>query len=137
LTSQHVAEIGDAEELNELQKQALDLIKAKKNVFVTGSAGTGKSFLLHHVLKYVRNTYKRHEWVATASTGSAAIPLGGQTLHSFAGVGVPGVVKDFEKAWNKSDKWRGLQVLIIDEISMISGEFLDLLSNVVSQIRGK
>jgi len=138
LTSQHVAEIGDAEELNELQKQALDLIKAKKNVFVTGPAGTGKGLIASRItLKYVRNTYKRHEWVATASTGSAAIPLGGQTLHSFAGVGVPGVVKDFEKAWNKSDKWRGLQVLIIDEISMISGEFLDLLSNVVSQIRGK
>jgi hypothetical protein len=75
--------------------------------------------------------------VVVASTGVAALNVNGQTLHKFAGCGVPRRVSDFEKMWAKEtrQRWRDVETLIFDEISMTSGTFLDALSKVVTEIR--
>jgi len=129
---------GAATSLSEEQSRALDLIKQGRNVFVTGVAGTGKSLVLKKTLEYVQEHYDPKEYVAVAPTGSTAIALEGQTMHSFAGIGIPKIYKDFRKMKtnkNLRKKWENLKVLILDEVSMISGEFFDSLSKVVSDIR--
>jgi len=71
----------------------------------------------------------------TASTGIAALEIGGTTLHSAAGIGIPYEIKDFNKMWNLKNKWRNLSVLVIDEISMISGELFEYLEQTICKIR--
>ena len=65
---------------SQLNKRPLCQLSRK----VTGFAGTGKSFVLKHLIKTLSN----EGLYATSSTGISAIPLGGMTLHSFAGIGI-------------------------------------------------
>lgn len=104
-------------------------------MFLAGPGGTGKSVVLREIIKNLSKKYNQGEWAAVASTGIAAVPISGQTLHKFAGCGVPVVKKDFGKCWDKRVKWRSLKVLVIEEISTVSGEFFDDLSEIVSKIR--
>lgn len=72
-------------------KQQMEVLKAitqQKSVFITGSAGTGKSFIIEDALRVLRQMYGEDAVFVTASTGLAACALGGITLHSFAGVGI-------------------------------------------------
>lgn len=76
-------------DLNAEQQSAADHILAGNNVFLTGSAGTGKTFLLRYVIQEMEKLHGETGAVAvTAPTGIAAINIGGQTIHSFAGIGL-------------------------------------------------
>lgn len=68
------------------QIQVLDKVKAGKNVFFTGSAGTGKSVLLREIIKYCGGPSPM--LAVTASTGIASVNIGGSTIHSWAGIGL-------------------------------------------------
>jgi len=100
-----------------------------KNIFLTGKAGTGKTTFLH---KLRDNTPKR--MIVTAPTGVAAINAGGVTLHSFFqmpfGPYVPGsdVHRQAEQRRLSKEKIniiKGLDLLVIDEISMVRADLLD------------
>ena len=126
------------QQMSDEQALALSLIKEGRNVFLTGVAGTGKSLVLKKALEHIKGTFEDNEYVAVAPTGSTAVVLEGQTVHSFAGIGIPKIYTDFRKM--KSNKkikarWENLKVLLLDEVSMVSGEFFDSLSTVVSDIR--
>lgn len=77
---------GEGITLSQEQKEALNLVKAGKSVFFTGSAGTGKSVLLREIISWCRSSGRNY--AVTASTGIAAINIGGCTLHSWAGIGL-------------------------------------------------
>ena len=140
------------ERANEAQRRVLKLVREKKNVFYTGSAGTGKSFTTRLIIEAFRKQYgdKFNRRVAVvAPTGIAAANVDGTTIHRAAGVGVPGQLRDFGRIWEKrvdvpglspDEKapllWRELEHLIIDEVSMLSGEFLDRLDAEVRKVRG-
>ncbi len=106
-----------------LQVSALKILKAGQNVFLTGSAGAGKTYLLNQYIAYLR---ERGIAVAvTASTGIAATHIGGQTIHSWSGLGIKDVItqQDLEKLAKRKpvrDRLQKVEVLIIDEISMLS-----------------
>ncbi|CAH0375664.1 unnamed protein product [Pelagomonas calceolata] len=138
---------------NTAQRSVLRLVlEDKKNVFYTGSAGTGKSFTTRLIIEAFRKQYgdKFNRRVAVvAPTGIAAANVDGTTIHRAAGVGVPGQLRDFGRIWEKrvdvpglspDEKapllWRELEHLIIDELSMLSGEFLDRLAAEVRKMRG-
>ena len=70
--------------LSKGQLKIIDLFENKKNIFVTGGAGCGKSFLLN----YLKQKYLAHGLVVTASTGIAAVNISGSTIHSWSGIGV-------------------------------------------------
>lgn len=116
------------------QQHALQCVENGKNIFITGSAGVGKSFLLKELLKSLpkRTTY------LTASTGVAACNIGGMTLHSFAGIGL-GEKSAAELALNiRADvkaRWLKCEVLVIDEISMIDGELFEKVEYVARALR--
>lgn len=112
--------MGD-KELNEEQFKAYDyLINKNENVFLTGSAGTGKSFVLRYLIQRLQ---KEGKTVAvTSTTGISALLIDGITLHSWSGINIEkdnlyDVIISNYKAVNN---FRCCQVLIIDEISMLN-----------------
>ncbi len=123
--------------LETTQQRILDLCLTGRNVFLSGLAGTGKTFLLRHIADTMRAKYGDSRVAVCSPTGISAILLGGQTIHSLAGCGVPSVVADFEKCKKSKSRWPSLAVLIIDEASMIDPAFLDWLDSTVRRIRSK
>lgn len=87
-------------DLNTEQQAAAAHIMAGKNVFLTGSAGTGKTFLLRYVIQEMEKRYEGSVGAVavTAPTGIAAINIGGQTIHSFAGIGLG--KSSYENYWS-------------------------------------
>ncbi len=113
-----------------LQNEALDLLKMGKNVFLTGAAGTGKTYLLNQYINYLKSNQVRV--AITASTGIAATHIQGTTIHSWSGIGIKESLsaQDFEKLLaNKRVKrnYKKTKVLIIDEISMLHKYQLDMI----------
>ncbi len=112
-------------QLNEDFKYALDVLdKTDRSLFITGRAGTGKSTLL----QLFRNTTKK-KIAVLAPTGVAALNVQGQTIHSFFGF-PPRIITASEAARKTSQKnlqrlYKNLQVLVIDEISMVRADILD------------
>ncbi|MBX2873233.1 MAG: AAA family ATPase [Saprospiraceae bacterium] len=108
-------------ELSDDFKYVLDnLEKDKSNLFVTGRAGTGKSTLL----QLFRNTTHK-KTVVLAPTGIAALNVKGQTIHSF--FGFPPKPLDRSEIKKRRDRrlYKKMEVLIIDEISMVRADLLD------------
>lgn len=122
--------------LNEEQQAVFDKITSdNKNYLITGPAGTGKSFLLKTLVDHYLKVYNKEGQVGiTALTGIAAINIDGVTLHSFSGLG-----HDLKRKLGGDSimRWRNTKVLIIDEISMMSLEFFNLVGPLVEKYRIK
>ncbi|XP_047446634.1 ATP-dependent DNA helicase PIF1 [Mugil cephalus] len=121
--------------LNKEQAAVLSAVLSGKNVFFTGSAGTGKSFLL----KRIMGSLPPKSTFATASTGVAACHIGGTTLHNFAGIGSGSAPLEqcIELAQRPGvlQHWTSCRHLIIDEISMVEAQFFDKLESVARSVR--
>lgn len=126
--------------LSQEQQGVLDLVMAGNSIFFTGAAGTGKSVLLRAIIKGLRKKHKLEEVGVTASTGLAALNIGGETLHRFAGIGLGNaeskdLISRVARRQDTSTRWKGCKALIIDEISMVDGELLDKLNDIAMAIR--
>lgn len=127
-------------ELSPEQEKVIDLvINKKKNVFFTGSAGTGKSVLLKELAKKLKEIYGE-AFGLTASTGLAACNIGGMTLHGYLSIGignqsVEAMAKKIIKNTRSDYKWNTMKVLIIDEVSMIDGLLLDKINIIARMVR--
>lgn len=112
-------------DLNPQFKTALDIIESGKSVFITGRAGTGKSTLL----SYFRQKTKK-KVVVLAPTGVAAVNVGGQTIHSFFGF-LPNItLQKVKKKYQTDDEkniYKKLEIIVIDEISMVRADLLDCI----------
>ncbi|KAL1494333.1 hypothetical protein ABEB36_009948 [Hypothenemus hampei] len=121
--------------LDDEQMNILNACLSGQNIFFTGSAGTGKSFLLKKII----GALPPDVTVATASTGVAACHIGGITLHQFAGIG--GGDARIERCIELASKppivtiWRKCKHLIIDEISMVDGTYFQKIEEVARKIR--
>eukprot|EP01083_Nonionella_stella_P159859 521943_1 len=118
------------------QMRVLEMILDGKNVFVTGSAGSGKSFLL----KYIIDSLPPETTYATACTGVAACHIGGSTIFHFAGIGrgdgSPEVLARKIRANREAvEAWRTVRLLIIDEVSMLDSRLYDKLETIARLIR--
>lgn len=113
------------------QEYAIKVItEQKKNVFISGDAGTGKSFLLRHLKGIIPNIH------ITASTGIASVNIGGQTIHSWSGIGLGTLpANKISFSGKVISRVRMAKILAIDEISMISAETFDLINQVTKIIR--
>lgn len=108
------------------------------SVFMTGKAGTGKSTFLKHITRTTRKKY-----VVLAPTGIAAVNAGGQTLHSFFHIPLKPLLSDdpeFEESrLSKRMKYtrrfikmlRNLELIIIDEISMVRADIIDFIDKLL------
>jgi ATP-dependent DNA helicase PIF1 len=115
-------------------QKAIDLVlNTDTNLFVTGKAGTGKSTFLRYIAE---NTTKQK--AILAPTGLAAINIQGQTIHSFFKLGPGASFKDGIKIGNKLKENKvieKLELLIIDEISMVRADMLDIIDTILRTAR--
>lgn len=138
------------EGLSEGQRAAVSLLEAGLSVFVTGPGGTGKS----HLINLIRNARPAGDdsssapWVCvTASTGIAALNIGGITLHRFAGIGLGkepvstyiGRLRTSRKGPEdpRISPWLHTKLLIVDEISMLTSDFLGKLDTIARWVRSR
>ena len=121
------------------QSQALSVMTEDgMNVFLTGPPGSGKTYVLAQFVKQSERIGKKV--AVTASTGIAASHLGGNTIHSWSGLGIADELSDDElKRLAASEKlkkrYNSCDVLVIDEISMLHGRRLDLVNKLAKILR--
>lgn len=120
------------------QSTALSILKLGHTTFLTGAAGSGKSYVLREFIVYL----KKHgiTYAVTASTGIASTHINGTTIHSWSGVGIKDHLTKYdldalEEKQNVYKKWNNTSVLIIDEVSMLHATFIDMLDTVAKHMR--
>ena len=124
--------------LSDEQSRVLELIKEGKNVFITGGAGTGKSYLIKEIYNELKHNSKKTVYL-TSSTGVSALNIGGTTLHKYIGCGL--AEESAEILYNKLKKnkaalirIKGTDTIIIDEISMINSEFFNKINYLLQKV---
>lgn len=125
--------------LNVEQRHVLEKVQGGATILLTGPAGTGKTFTLRAIIQWAHDDGKRLG--ITALTGSAALLLGGRTLHSFLGIGL--AKKDAKSLAETTIKryhvvasrLRALDMLIIDEVSMANAQLIDTISTYLQILR--
>lgn len=120
------------------QDKALEILKTGGNVFLTGEPGSGKTYVINKYIAWLEACKLRV--AITASTGIAATHIGGMTIHSWSGVGARNTLTRYDLdaiASTKKvvEKVKKAHVLIIDEISMIDGNMLDMVNVICKTIR--
>lgn len=121
------------------QSTALDILKAGQNVFLTGSAGAGKTYTLNQYIDYLKA--RKVPVAITASTGIAATHMNGMTIHTWAGIGIKDSLDGQDLARMHDRKYMRehldkVKVLIIDEISMLHAKQLELVNQVLKYFKG-
>jgi ATP-dependent DNA helicase PIF1 len=123
--------------LTQKQMEAYNSIKKGQNVFLTGSAGTGKTSVIK---SYVKEYGFKRRIAVTSTTGTSALLLGGTTIHSYLAIllGKESLSQLYNRISSRPftlSKWTKLDCLIIDEISMLDPDLFDKLENLARLLR--
>jgi ATP-dependent DNA helicase PIF1 len=124
--------------LNSKQHLAVEQTIKGENILITGPAGTGKSYTIKFIIELLKADNKNIG--LTAKTGTAAFIIGGQTIHSFMGLGIcDGSIADIfikiKKQSNIYKRLAELDVLIIDEVSMLDSLLFEKISDIFCYIK--
>ena len=133
-STKKASKVEDKEE-DDAYLKILTLLKNGENVFLTGFAGTGKSYILNKLKEYFKK-----KLTITSTTGIAAVNVKGQTLHSWAGVGLcrNTVYNTVEKIKKRPTQYRQImncKILAVDEISMLNIEAFEYINEVLREVR--
>lgn len=120
------------------QADALQILKTGANVFLTGEPGSGKTHTINAYVAWLRS--HGIEPAITASTGIAATHIGGITIHSWSGIGINSSLTpaELDRIASKEAVARRVgkaKVLIIDEVSMLSGGVLEMTDMVCREVK--
>ncbi|OOS06299.1 PIF1-like helicase [Moraxella cuniculi DSM 21768] len=120
------------------QATALAILQTGQNVFLTGQAGAGKTYVLNQYIDYLR--VRGVPVAITASTGIAATHMNGMTIHSWSGIGIHNELEKVNLAKLQAredfvERLKKTKVLIIDEISMLHAKQVDTIDGVLKHFR--
>ena len=130
--------------LDEDQQTAFDLAKDGHNLVIIGQGGCGKTYLIKHIIKYLRS--KSRTVTIACSTGIASThygKLGGTTLHKWSGIGdgrylneeIVHLIRTDERFHEVRNNVQSIHTLIVDEISMISAKVLGQVEFICQKVR--
>lgn len=134
---QKVEKIQGEEQMSPDQARAIRSLLAGKNVFLTGSAGTGKSYTIAKVKEIWEA--KGLKVALTSTSGNSAVLIGGSTIHSWSGIHLcqskDSAIKNVMKFKKPQIRINETHLLILDEISMMSANLLEVLDHVCKVVR--
>ena len=121
--------------LNLEQNTIFEKYKNGENIFITGPAGSGKSFLIKTIVNHSKEINKKIQVCALTGCASILLNCNANTLHRFAGIGlanknIDDVLNDVFNKKYKLKNWNSLKCLIIDEVSMMSLKILLILDKI-------
>lgn len=128
-----------AEELSTEQKRCFDAAMSGQNLFISGPGGVGKSFVVKAIIEEFRA--RGHKFRIAASTGVAALNVGGSTIHALLGTRIAGNIKECKEyigtnAMQKAQRRLNfIKTIIVDEISMLSGDYVTMMDFWLQQVR--
>jgi ATP-dependent DNA helicase PIF1 len=138
----HTRFIDKMDDLNDDQRAALGAVQAGKNIFLTGPAGSGKSYLIRRIVAWATDAGRVVS--VTALTGCAALLLGNKakTLHSWAGIGLGRESADklaavVMRTPRAKSRWKRTDILIVDEISMMTPDLFEKLDFIGRRVRAR
>jgi ATP-dependent DNA helicase PIF1 len=121
--------------LSEEQQYLFDEYKSGSNLFITGPGGCGKSFLIKHIVDHAKESKKQVDVCALTGCAAFLLQCGATTLHRWSQLGLAkGTQEDMVKYiyFNKRrcSKWKKTQLLIVDEVSMMSKHLFELIDKI-------
>lgn len=130
----------DTSMLSNEQMRAFTLYKENKNLFVTGPGGSGKSLLIKHIFQDAQLCGKTIQVCATTGRAALLLDCKAKTIHSWAGIGLGkgDIISMGMKIANdkkRKAKWLTTDVLIVDEVSMMSCKLFDMLNHIGQKVR--
>jgi ATP-dependent DNA helicase PIF1 len=122
------------------QKYSFAKFMQGQNLFVTGPGGTGKTRLIQFMVEYMNSIGKPHQVCALTGCAATLLNCKAKTIHSWSGIklgkGVPeDIIRRVVKGRCYPKAWRAVEVLIVDEVSMMSRKMFDLLDQIGRTIR--
>ena len=123
------------------QQRAMDIFKSKKNLVITSAAGMGKSLVIKEIYKYAKAQNHYNNIYITSTTGVSAYSINGITINSFSGIGtgeqsISSIITKVKKNKTTVERIRTTDILVIDEVSMMSAEVFEKLNTLFQTLRG-
>lgn len=122
------------------QKYALYKFNQGENLFITGPGGTGKTFLIQHLINSAKENNQHVQVCALTGCASVLLNCGARTIHSWSGIklarGEPNnIIESVLKSNRALKNWRSSKILIIDEVSMMSKKIFNILNEIGKRVR--
>lgn len=127
-------------ELSDTQRNAFSKFRSGESMLILGSAGTGKTRLVKEFYKYVKRNDETKTMYITSTTGISAYNIGGITINSFMGIGtgdasIEVLLKRLRYKISIKDRIRRTDILVIDEISMMSASIFEKIDVIFQTLR--
>jgi ATP-dependent DNA helicase PIF1 len=127
-------------QLSEEQQEIFECFKNGENLFITGPAGSGKTFLIRTLYEWCNENNKSIQVCALTGCAAVLLQTKAKTIHSWAGIGLANgeiinIIQNVANNIYKKKNWTNTNILIIDEISMMSSKILTILDGIAKKVR--